>query len=153
MFVGKYIVMAVLALPVAEFVVFVVIASQIGFLWTLLALIAVSLTGALVLRFGGGSQIERARSTLGSLSYSTLHTEGSGFLILVAGFLLLLPGFITGLAGALLLIPPLRRLLSDALQRSAERAMPREPGVVDLEPDDWRRVPQSRIDKNNGADR
>ncbi len=152
MFVAKYLVVAVLALPVAELVTFIVVASQVGFGLALLALFAVSATGAVVLRFAGGSHIERAKVMLGPQRISALQADGGGLLTLLAGFLLLLPGFITGLMGALLLIAPLRRMIGAAVQRAAGRPVPpSEPGVVDLAPDDWQHVPQSRIDTKGGG--
>ncbi|MBV9557016.1 MAG: FxsA family protein [Pseudolabrys sp.] len=146
MFFAKYVLIAVLALPVAELVVFILVASQIGFGLALLAILAISAAGALVLRFSGGAHIERAKVVLGQQSFSALQADGGGALTLLAGFLLLVPGFITGFIGAVLLIAPLRRLLGSAFQSSATAQRPREPGVVDLEPDDWRHIPQSKIE-------
>ena len=47
----------------------------------------------------------------GNTQGAFLHHMADGFGALGAGFLLLLPGFCTDLIGALLLVPPLRRIL------------------------------------------
>ena len=66
---------------------------------------------------------------------------------MLGGFLLLLPGFLTDVLGALLLLPPTQRAIGAALRRAVGRAerTSGEPGVVDLPPEEWRRVPEERI--------
>jgi len=78
--------------------------------------------------------------------------DGPGFLTVVAGFLLLIPGFITDVIGAALLLAPTRRLLHAALRRAVVPVAGRteRPGVVDLEPDQWRRVPDRQIGRKPG---
>jgi UPF0716 protein FxsA len=56
---------AVLALPLAEIITFVLVAAWIGFGWAALALIATSVAGATMLRLSGGAQIARIRVVLG----------------------------------------------------------------------------------------
>jgi UPF0716 protein FxsA len=61
---------------------------------------------------------------------------------LLAGLLLLLPGFVTDLIAVLMLVPQIRRLLAAIIARTlrTEAARP-PPGVVDLEPGEWRDEP------------
>jgi UPF0716 family protein affecting phage T7 exclusion len=58
-----------------------------------------------------------------------------------------IPGFVTDVLGVLLLLPPvqywLRATLRRAMTGSAAEATP--PGVVDLAPDQWERVPDAQI--------
>jgi UPF0716 protein FxsA len=54
-----------------------------------------------------------------------------GLLVLFAGFLLLIPGFITDVAGLALLLPPLRRWVS---QRLLHRMVVVTPGPVGATP-------------------
>ena len=85
----------------------------------------------------------RVRVALNKGSFTALEADGSGFLVLLAGILLLIPGFITDIMGLLLLIGPLRRALGAALRRGPPP--PRADGVVDLEPEQWRRVPDPAL--------
>ena len=80
---------------------------------------------------------------------SRVELDGPGFLTVLAGFLLVLPGFLTDIIGALLLLPITRRWIHAALRRAvarAERASGR-PEVVDLSPDQWRRMPEERVER------
>jgi UPF0716 protein FxsA len=102
-----------------------------------------------VIRNAGRREVERVRTALGDRVVSRVELDGPGFLTVIAGFLLVLPGFITDIFGLLLLLPPTRSLLHATLRRAvmrAEAAAAREPGVVDLAPDQWRRVPEERIE-------
>ena len=137
--VAKWLLLAIVALPLVELAVFIAVAATIGFVWALSLLLATSLAGGLVLRHAGGSHIARARVALNEGSMSSLQADGHGTLILLAGILLLIPGFITDVAGLLLLIAPLHRGLGALLFRGPPQ--PRGDGVVDLPPEQWRRVP------------
>jgi UPF0716 protein FxsA len=136
--VAKCLLLALLALPFMELAVFVMVAGTIGFVWALCLVLATSLAGLLVLRRAGGSHIARIRVAMGDGGVSALHADSSGFLILLAGILLAIPGFITDVLGLLLLIGPLRQSLGAALSRGM--AAKRADGVVDLEPEQWRRM-------------
>jgi UPF0716 protein FxsA len=80
-------------------------------------------------------------------TFTALQADSTGAATLFAGILLLIPGFITDVLGLLLLISPLRRAL-------AERFIPpprRTDGVVDLEPEQWQRVPDPVLpDRRDG---
>jgi UPF0716 protein FxsA len=141
--VAKWLLLALLALPLMELAVFIAVAASIGFSWTLSLVLAGSLAGALILRHAGGSHIARIRVALADGGMTAVQADSSGFLILLAGILLLIPGFITDILGLLLLIGPLRRALGAALGRGPPR--PRADGVVDLEPEQWRRVPDPAL--------
>ena len=62
---------------------------------------------------------------------------------MLAGILLLIPGFITDVLGLLLLLAPLRRALARLIGAQAPPA--RADGVVDLEPEQWHRVPDAAL--------
>jgi UPF0716 protein FxsA len=136
---------AVLALPFAEIAVFVLVAIWIGFLWALLAVVSTSLLGALMLRLGG--DISRMKVVLGSQRVTALETDGPGTMRILAAILLLIPGFITDVIGVLLLIAPLRRLVGALLLRAFAAPGAARPGdgVVDLDPEEWRQVPNARL--------
>ncbi len=140
--VAKWLLLAILALPVAELVAFVLVASAIGFGWAVILQLAISLVGAAILRFGGGMHVERVRVAVSSGSFSSVQTDGAGFLTLLAGILLLVPGFVTDAVGILLLIAPLRQMIAAILMR---RGGARREGVIDLDREEWRRVPEEQL--------
>jgi UPF0716 protein FxsA len=144
--VAIWLLIALLALPVAEIALFVALALNIGFGWAALALVSTSLIGALMLRHGGGGHVERMRVVLGPQRMSALAADSAGTMFLVAAILLLIPGFITDLIGLLLLIAPLRRALGAALRRAAGSPPARSDGVVDLAPQDWHRVADGKLE-------
>ncbi len=72
-------------------------------------------------------------------SFTALHADGTGGLILIGGILLVIPGFITDFLGlGAAAGGALARLQRPALGRGAPTA--RNDGVVDLEPEQWHRV-------------
>ena len=145
---------AVLALPLAEIVVFVVVAAVVGFAWAALALIATSVTGAAMLRLSGGAHIARIRVVLGEERVAALKADNAGTMYLIAAILLLIPGFITDAIALLLLIPPLRRLAGALLLRSfLSRQGKRNEGVVDLDRGEWQQVPDARLRDQRERDR
>lgn len=132
--VAKVLLLVVLALPVLELLAFGAVAATIGFGWALILLLAGSFAGALVLRHAGGNHIARMRVAMAEGSISSLAADSTGSLVILGGILLLVPGFITDLVGLGVLIVTLFR---------PRRASPRRAdGVVDLEPEQWHRVPE-----------
>ena len=112
--VAKWLLLAIVALPIAELAVFIAVAASIGFGWALLLVLATSMTGGLLLRHAGGSHIARMRVALNEGmnrglsqgSFTALQADSAGSAILFAGFLLLIPGFITDVLALLLPLPP-----------------------------------------------
>ena len=152
MFWPTYLLLAVVALPVAELVVFILVAAKIGFGWALLLALATSCAGALLLKHGGGGAVTRLRVVVDAERAGTLRAEAPGTGVLLCGILLLIPGFITDLAGLLLLIPPLRRALGRFFRGATTRGPPTRDAVVDLKRDEWQRVPQPRLPDENSRD-
>jgi UPF0716 protein FxsA len=136
---------AVLALPLAEIIVFVAVALWIGLGWALLAVVATSLTGALMLRMGGGGHVARMKVVLGAQRVTALEADSAGTMYVVGAILLLIPGFITDAIGALLLVGPLRRIFGALLLRAFARERPQREGVVDLDRDQWQQVPDPQL--------
>jgi UPF0716 protein FxsA len=146
--VAKWLLLALLALPLAELAVFIAVAQTIGLLWALVLMAATSMTGAMVLRHAGGNHIARVRVAMGAGGFTALQADSAGALTLLAGILLLIPGFITDALGLLLLLAPLRRALGALLGRKL--APGRADGVVDLEPAQWHQVPDAALtDRRN----
>ena len=142
--VAKYLLLALLALPLGELAVFIAVASQIGFGWALALILTGSLAGGYLLRHAGGSHVARVRVALDQGSFTALQAEGRGGAVLLAGILLLTPGFITDVLGLL--------VLAGALLRTG-RPPPRGDGVVDLEPEQWQRVPDPVLPDRRGEER
>lgn len=145
--VAKWLLLAVLLLPVMELAAFIAVAAEIGFLPALVLIAAGSFLGVLVLRHAGGRHISRVRVALGEGNFTALQADGSGSLVLLAGIFLLIPGFITDALALLLIVPPLRRALGAALRRGEPR---RADGVVDLPPEQWHRVPDRELPDRRG---
>ena len=143
--VAKWLLAALLALPLAELTAFVIVAVAIGLLWAVALQIACSLIGLTVLRRAGGAHISRLRIALDQGSVSALNADGSGTLTLLAGILLLIPGFITDVLGFAL-------LLGTALR--SDKAAPARDGVIDLAPEQWRQIDDPALpDRRNNGDR
>jgi UPF0716 protein FxsA len=149
--VAKWLLLAVLALPVMELAAFVAVAAEIGLLGALALVAATSLAGALILRHAGGNHIARMRVALAAGSFTALEADSTGSLTLLAGILLLVPGFITDALGLLLLAAPLRRGLGAALRRGG--AADQGDGLVDLPPEQWHRVPDPELPDRRENDR
>jgi UPF0716 protein FxsA len=130
-------------LPMAEIGVFVLIALLIGWLWTVVLFLATSVAGILLLRRSGRRDLDRFRGALASDGLRAVHLETPGFAAVLGGILLVFPGFITDLLGAALLVPRFRRWASAVLRNSARKRRRGRHGtpVIDLEPDQWRRLP------------
>lgn len=104
------------AVPLAEIVLFVMIGGRIGVLATVAVVVATALAGAAMLRLQGLAilrevqrQLDAGRLPLGPL------VDGLG--LFAAGLLLLTPGFLTDAIGFLLLVPALRRRLAALVVR------------------------------------
>jgi UPF0716 protein FxsA len=144
---GKRIALAVLLLPVAELVAFLVVAWAIGFLAAIGLAVLTSLAGAAVLRYAGASQIARLRTAVNDNGVAGFQASGGGLLVVLAGLLLLIPGFITDALGALLLLGPIRTWLNATVGRAARRGnrRTRTDEVIDLDRDDWRQLPDTDL--------
>ena len=101
---------AFIVLPVAEIWLITQVAGELGWVPTLLLVIAVSAAGAFLVRREGIGVISRVR---GSLEGGRIPTNdlADGAMIFFASALMLTPGFLTDGVGLALLIPPIRAVL------------------------------------------
>lgn len=154
----------VLLLPFLEIAGFIVVGKAIGVLATLGLTIATSLIGVLLLRHQGLGLLKRLSSE-GQRGVEPGRELVHGAMIVIAGFLLLLPGFVTDIIGLLFFLPPVRdlawKLIGSRMvvmtpargfsargfgQGSDPFSGARGPGkgpVVDLDEDDFHRDPDS----------
>jgi UPF0716 protein FxsA len=143
--IARWLLTALLMLPLMELAVFVAVAVAIGFGPAFGLILLGSLAGMLLLRHAGGSHISRVRVAVARGNFSALEADTAGGLILLAGVLLLIPGFITDLIGLTLLVAPLRRVLFGLASLRPGAAPRTSNGVVDLEPEQWHRVPDPKL--------
>lgn len=130
---GRWVLAALALLPVVELAVAIALAGWIGAGWTVLALLLISAAGLLVLRRAGAQAWRRFTRSAQGEPVRVGDPAGAG-LDLLAGLLLALPGFVTGLAGALLLLPPTRRpaarVLGRGLRNRVVRLGPQGPVIT-----------------------
>jgi UPF0716 protein FxsA len=110
-------------LVLAELVVFVLVAQWIGVGWTILATLATSVLGWLLLARQGTRALaelrERARTRR-----SPGAELGNAGLVAAGGLLMVLPGFIGDLIGLLCLLPGTRNLVRAGLTRLVAARLP-----------------------------
>jgi UPF0716 protein FxsA len=107
-------------LPILELYVIVVVATQIGVLNTIALLILISVVGGWLVKRQGIIVLRRLQRTI--QTGEVPHREViDGFLLLIAGLMLMVPGFVTDIPGLLLLLPPVRAGLRLALLRSFQK--------------------------------
>jgi UPF0716 protein FxsA len=142
---GCFAVIAILALPAAEILLFVAVAEAIGLPVALGLLAMTSLAGAVILATAGRRARAQFRAAGAGLTVTQISLRTSGALAVLGGILLLVPGFITDLLGIWALLAALRRWLSvhDG-RRGAPHAAAEQ--IVDLERSQWRRVPEPATD-------
>jgi UPF0716 protein FxsA len=134
---GWLILLTLTALPVVEVMVWIKVADAIGGLATIGLTILVSAVGMAILRRQGLSLLLTAQARM---------REGlppavaliDGLLLSAAGVALVVPGFVTDGLAAILLLPPVRRLIGRRLARAmAPKAKsqnrPQDPTVIDAE--------------------
>lgn len=154
----SYIPFLLLAVPLAEITVFVLVGGQIGVLATIGLVLATAVTGAILLRIQGFGVMERIRRTLEAEQIPGRELV-HGVMIMIAGVLLLTPGFVTDTCGFLLFVPAIRdigwRFVRDRIvvQTVHARSPGHRPGhgpsrgpTIDLDEDDFssdRRDPRS----------
>jgi UPF0716 protein FxsA len=153
-----------LALPILEIVTFIYVGSAIGVLKTVLLVIAAAVLGVAVLRYQGLSALRKINRDI-QTGQAPEAGIANGFLVAIAGFLLIVPGFITDIIGLALLLPPVRRLVWGFVSRNMVvsynyaggfRRGKRREDFVDLSPDDYRRdddEPNDRPGNNPRLDR
>jgi UPF0716 protein FxsA len=113
---GLVFLLAFIAIPLIEIAVFIEVGGFIGLWWTLAVVVGTALGGTYMLRRQGLSTLRRAQLQMAE-GHMPLREVFDGLCLLVAGAMLLAPGFVTDLAGAMLLLPPIRLFLSRLVAR------------------------------------
>src|SRR6478735_5510354 len=130
----KWTFIGLIALPAAELLAFVMVASLIGWLRTAALFIATSVVGVLVLRKSGRADLARFRAAFAQQGLRAVHLETPGVATMLGGILLTFPGFITDAVGAALFVPVVRRWAVGKLATLARdrRQGRRDNRVIDL---------------------
>ncbi len=111
----RFLVIAFLIVPIVEIYLIVQVDAAIGGWETLGLLVLDSLIGAWLVRREGFSILARVQAALGRGELPTNELI-DGMLVLFAGALMLTPGFLTDGLGFLLLLPPTRAVVRNALK-------------------------------------
>ncbi|MFE2762531.1 FxsA family membrane protein [Streptomyces halstedii] len=124
--------LALAAWLVLEIWLLILVAGATNGLTVLLLLVAGAVLGAAVVKRAGRRAFRNLTETLQQMpgqpgasptgQPAAPGSKGNGFLML-GGVLLMIPGMISDVAGLLLLLPPVRSLLSRYAERSLERRM------------------------------
>ena len=97
----------ILAWPLLEIGLFITVGGWLG-LWPTLAIVVLTgFAGVALMRWQGMGVLREVQAG----TVDPVSPMAHGALILLGGFLLMLPGFFTDVLGLLLMIPPLRRLV------------------------------------------
>ena len=107
-----------LIVPILEIVVFIGVNNYIGLIYTIILVLLTATIGTLIVKRQGFQVISNFRNQVVTQTGSPLILLINGFIILIAGVLLLTPGFITDSFGFSLLIPKLRGIIiREAIKR------------------------------------
>jgi UPF0716 protein FxsA len=142
-----------LALPAAEVLAFVLVASLTGWLAATILLIATSVIGLTLLRRFGAADLSRLRAAFAADGIAAIHLDTPGMATLLGGILLVFPGFMTDLAGAALLVPTIRRWVRVKFAKAARdrRRSQRDRRVIDLEPGEWHQIQDQRRSRKSAS--
>lgn len=121
--VGRRVRAAAGLLVLAEFAVFILVASWIGVGWTILATLATSALGFLLLARQGTKALADLRDRARERRPAGRELGDAG-LVAAGGLLMVLPGFLGDLIGLLCLLPITRGLVRGTLTRVVLARMP-----------------------------
>jgi len=142
---------ALVAVPIAEIAVLLVVGSAIGALPTIGLIVLTAIIGAALLRRQGTAAFGRLQADL-QANRVPAAAIGHALTVAVAGVLLLTPGFITDAVGFLLFVPAVRSALWRRIRSSIKvhrldpetgpdfrhpGAPPRGERTIDLDADDY----------------
>jgi UPF0716 protein FxsA len=113
---ARWILAALLLVPLVEIVVIIAVGQQIGPWWTFVALLGLTLVGAWLVRREGSRTWRRLQEAVRSGQPPARELTDAG-LVLIGGILLLTPGFVTGIIGLFLILPFTRPLTRVWVQR------------------------------------
>ncbi|HHW37169.1 MAG TPA: membrane protein FxsA [Bacillales bacterium] len=118
----RLLIVLLILVPALEISVLVLSGNTIGFLPTIVLMVATSFIGAWLAKTQG---LKAFRDAQTQMSYGQLPGESilDGICILFGGLLLLTPGFITDLFGIVLLLPPTRVFFKNSIKKWLENKL------------------------------
>lgn len=140
-----FLLLVLLALPLIEIAVLIMVGSSIGVLATIGLVILTGILGMVLLRLQGFSVLSRIRSEMdrGQVPDKSL---ADAAMIALAALFLILPGFISDIIGIALFLPPVRAFIRaiigkrvSIVRTSGNARSSSRPDVVDLDPAEFRR--------------
>lgn len=141
----RFLLLLLILWPIAEIATLVWVGGRIGLINTVGLVLLAAFGGLALFRSVGFGLLRRVQAEL-SAGRMPASAVLEGFVVLLAGLLLLLPGFLSDVFAFLLLFAPIRRLLiavvaarvSVTTMTGADRRRA-DDGVVDLDADEWQR--------------
>ena len=109
---AKFILLALIAVPIIEIAVFLEVGDRIGAFNTILMIVITAIIGTWLLRSQGLQTLQSAQESLNHNVFPVSEVF-DGLCLLMAGGLLLTPGFVTDVVGFLLFVPWVRRMLRE----------------------------------------
>lgn len=119
--------LAILFVPLIEVFLFIQVGSEIGALPTVALCVLTAVAGAAMLRHQGLKAMTEARARL-NRNEAPVDQVFDGLFLALAAVLLMVPGFFTDAIGALLLVPPVRRLMQKQILARTRFVMTGSPG-------------------------
>jgi UPF0716 protein FxsA len=116
-------------LPIIELIIFLLAGNLIGIPETLFVVIGTGILGAILLKKQG---LKAIRNVQVQLNQGIMPGDAilDSFCVLIGGLLLLFPGFLTDIVGAIMLIPPTRRIVKLLLMRGIQRKLQKKNRVT-----------------------
>lgn len=118
---------ALLLIPLADSLLLVVVADELGWPATVLLVVLTGLVGMLLVRAEGRTTLRRLQTKLATGELPTDELLDAGLLI-AAGAFLLTPGLVTDSLGFLLVFPPTRYPIRGLIKRIARPYVDRRTG-------------------------
>ncbi len=118
-----------LLLPIIELIIFLLAGNLIGIPETLFVVIGTGILGAILLKKQG---LKAIRNVQVQLNQGIMPGDAilDSFCVLIGGILLLFPGFLTDIVGAIMLIPPTRRIIKVLLMKGIQRKLQKKNRVT-----------------------
>ena len=141
---SPYLPLLFIAWPIVEIATLVWVGGHLGVINTVGLVLLAAFGGLALFRYVGFGLLRRVQAELAAGRMPT-GTLLEGFVVLVAGVLLILPGFLSDVMAFLLLFAPVRRLIIVAIaarftvSTTSSGRRPPDDGVVDLDQDEWER--------------
>jgi UPF0716 protein FxsA len=141
---------AVVALPVTEIALFVLVGGQVGVWGTLGLVLLGGIAGVLILRLSGGQALAELRRAV-ERGEDPAPALVQGAMRLMAAGMLIIPGFFTDFLALLLLLPPVQKMIFARIRgrilaaaMAAGRGRPQGQPAGDVIETEWEEVPTEK---------